>query len=77
MGYKTIADLKMYNDEVRNDKILCKALTNKDEFFEVQIRKENKMVNDQDYAEPYGDRPNLSNQAINFQFLQTAKKMNV
>lgn len=30
-----IEDVKKYNDEVRNDKILSKALTNNHEFFQV------------------------------------------
>lgn len=47
-GFSVIADLKRFNDEVRNDKILSKALSNNHEFFQVQIRKENRFQNDQD-----------------------------
>lgn len=48
LGFRSIANLKKFNDEVRNDMILSKALTNETDFFQVQIRKENRMQNDQD-----------------------------
>ena len=45
-GLNSIKQLKINNDLVRSDKILCKAMTNQDDFFQVQIRKENRMTND-------------------------------
>ena len=47
-GFKTILSVKQANDTIKHDKILSKIYdeSDKDEFFQVQVRKENKMAAD-------------------------------
>ena len=72
MGLHAIEQVKKHNYEVRMDKILSKALsaTNKDEFFEVQIRKEAVIFNDRE------DRGSSEKMGY-FQNVQSSSLMNV